>query len=84
MTYSRSFLDVLCEYRGAFLQEVGHLVSPNIEAILYGHDIGVKYEFEHADRTSLVQESMDSQRIIGFCQPVDVSDQSRESILTVD
>ncbi|EDN06478.1 predicted protein [Histoplasma mississippiense (nom. inval.)] len=76
--------NVLCEYRGAFLQEVGHLVSPNIEAILYGHDIGVKYEFEHADRTSLVQESMDSQRIIGFCQPVDVSDQSRESILTVD
>ncbi|QSS63445.1 hypothetical protein I7I51_00503 [Histoplasma capsulatum] len=68
------FLDVLYEYRGAFLQEVGHLMSQNIEDILYGHDIGVKYEFEHVDRTSLLQESMDSHRIIGFCQPVNLSD----------
>ncbi|OJD22264.1 hypothetical protein ACJ73_06394 [Blastomyces percursus] len=69
------FLDVLCEYRGAFLQEVSHLTQ-NIENILYGHDIGVRYGFERTDRTSLLQEPMDSQRIIGFCQPFDVSDQA--------
>ncbi|EDN04282.1 predicted protein [Histoplasma mississippiense (nom. inval.)] len=37
--------NVLCEYRGAFLQEVSHLTQ-NIEDILYEHDIGVRYGFE--------------------------------------
>ncbi|EGC47709.1 predicted protein [Histoplasma capsulatum var. duboisii H88] len=57
-------LDVLYEYRGAFLQEVGQLISRNIEDVLHDRDIDLNYGFECADTPSLLQVLMGSQRLI--------------------
>ena len=35
---------------------------------LQGHDPDMNYKFESADATSLLQESVKSQRLVGFCR----------------
>lgn len=63
------FLDVLHEYRGVFLQEVGHMVSQNVQEVLYGKNLSLKYSFENADTISLLLEPMDSRRLVCLCNP---------------
>jgi hypothetical protein len=60
------------------------LMAQNVEGILGGHDTDVNYGFEHTDTTSLLQESMDSQRMISFCQPLNVSYQNPDGKSTAE
>lgn len=58
------FLDVLYQHRGHFLLEVSQTISRNIQEVLNGENINLKYRFKYADTTSLLLEPIDSERFI--------------------
>ena len=66
------FLDVLVEFRGNFLQEVGELVSPHIPKILKREDLSRKYAFESID-ASFLKTPLDSEDLVEYCRLEDNS-----------
>ena len=67
-----SFLDVLLESRGNFLQEVGELVSQYIPKILKREDLSRKYAFESMD-VSFLKMPLDSENLVEYCRLEDNS-----------
>ena len=67
-----SFLDVLVEFRGNFLKEVGELVSPHIPKILKREDLSRKYVFENVD-ASFLKMPLDSENLVEYCRLEDNS-----------
>ena len=63
-----SFLDVLVEFRGSFLRQVGELVSLHIPKILKREDLGQKYAFESMDASFLMKMPLDSEHLIEYCR----------------
>jgi hypothetical protein len=61
------FVDVLYKHRGRFLLEVSQTISRNVQEVLNGENLDLKYRFEYADTTSLLLEPMDSERLICLC-----------------
>ena len=68
-----SFLDILVEFRGNFLQEVGELVSQYIPKILKREDFSQKYAFESMDASFLKKIPLDSEHLIEYCRLEDDS-----------
>ena len=63
-----SFLDVLVEFRGRFLRQVGELVSLHIPKILKREDLSQKYAFESMDASFLKKMPLDSEYLIEYCR----------------
>ena len=68
-----SFLDVLVEFRGSFLRQVGELVSLHIPKILKREDLSQKYAFESMDASFLKKTPLDSEHLIEYCRLKDDS-----------
>ena len=68
-----SFLDILVEFRGNFLREVGELVSQHIPKILKREDFSQKYAFESIDASYLKKIPLDSKHLIEYCRLEDDS-----------
>ena len=66
-------MDVLVEFRGSFLREVGELISPHIPKILKQEDFSQKYAFESIDASFLKEMPLDSERLIEYCRLEDDS-----------
>ena len=60
------FLDVLVEFRGSFLRQVGELVSLHIPKILKREDLSQKYAFESMDASFLKKMPLDSEHLIEY------------------
>ena len=60
-----SFLGVLVEFRGSFLEEVGELVSPHIPKILKREDLSWKYAFESID-ASFLKMPLNSENLVEY------------------
>ena len=68
----KSFLDVLVESRGNFLQEVGELVSQQIPKILKREDLSRKYAFESIN-VSFLKMPLNSENLVEYCRLEDNS-----------
>ena len=68
----KSFLDVLVESRGNFLQEVGELVSQQIPKILKWEDLSWKYVFESMD-VSFLKMPLNLENLVEYCRLEDNS-----------
>ena len=68
-----SFLDILVEFRGNFLREVGELVSQHISKILKREDFSQKYAFKNMDASFLKKIPLDSEHLIEYCRLEDDS-----------
>ena len=68
----KSFLDVLVEFHGSFLEKVGELVSPHILKILKREDLSRKYVFKSID-ASFLKMPLNSENLVEYCRLEDNS-----------
>ena len=78
-----TLIEMLSEYRGAFLEAICGKVSQIVTAIEHRRDLGKRYKFENITGASLKKERPDSSRFIEYCE-LDTDDPPRNPARSTD